>query len=489
MGKNLLIYVFIIVSFGFGIYSILERGSRLPLQALPPAQSAGPAGQGTASSQPQATQVQITSTGDELIVSLQQPLSLLLLQIIVIIAAARGLGYLFARISQPAVIGEMLAGILLGPSLLGWMAPRTESFLFPASSFGTLQLLSQIGVILFMFIVGMELNVRFLRKRARTAVLVSHAGILAPFILGTALSLLLYRSLAPQGVSFRAFALFMGIAMSITAFPVLSRILEQRGMSETPLGSTAIACAAVDDVTAWCLLALVLAIARAESLAGAIRTVGLALFFIAVMIFLIRPKIHQIIKRAGHKEATGNGLIAGMLIFAFASALFTETIGIHALFGAFLAGVVLPPQLVTRVRVKERLETFNMVFLLPLFFAFTGLRTQINLLDDRWSWFLCACIIMAAIAGKLAGTALAARSTGMSWYDSLSIGALMNTRGLMELIALNIGFDLGILSAKAFAMMVLMALITTTMAGPILSLLESRKQKMELVKAETTAKT
>lgn len=488
MGKNLLIYIVIIVSFGLGIYFILETGSRLPLQALPPAQSAGPAGQSTAGPQPRATQVQIPSSRYDLMVGLQQPLNLLLLQIIVIIAAARGLGYLFARIGQPAVIGEMLAGILLGPSLLGWLSPRIESFLFPASSLGTLQLLSQIGVILFMFLVGMELNIRFLRKRAHTAVIVSHAGILAPFILGTALSLLLYRSLAPQGVSFRAFALFIGIAMSITAFPVLSRILEQRGMSETPLGSTAIACAAVDDVTAWCLLAFVLAIASAQNLAGAILTIVLALVFIAVMIFLIRPKIHQIIERDGPKEANGNGLIAGVLIFAFASALFTETIGIHALFGAFLAGVVLPPQLVTRVRVKERLDTFNTVFLLPLFFAYTGLRTQISLLDDRWSWFLCACIILAAIVGKLAGTALAARSTGMSWYDSLSIGALMNTRGLMELIALNIGFDLGILSAKAFAMMVLMALITTAMAGPILSLLELHKQKMELGKAETVAK-
>jgi len=489
MGKNLLIYIFLVVIFGLGIYFILETGSRLMPPAVPTAQSVSLAKQGPANPQPQPTQVQTTSSGDDLLSRLQQPLSLMLLQIIIIIAAARGLGFLFVRIGQPAVLGEMLAGIVLGPSLLGWLTPGTETFLFPANSMGVLQLLSQIGVILFMFIVGLELNVQSLRKRAHTTVLVSHAGILAPFMLGIALSLLLYRSLAPQGVSFRAFALFMGIAMSITAFPVLSRILEQRGLSETPLGSTAIACAAVDDVTAWCLLALVLTIARAEGLGGAVLTIGLALSFTAVMLFLVRPKILQIMESAGHDETHGNGLIAGVLVFAFASALFTETIGIHALFGAFLAGVVLPPQVVTRVHVKERLETFNTVFLLPLFFAFTGLRTQIGLLDDRRSWLLCICIIMVAIAGKLGGTTLAARSTGMSWHDSLSIGTLMNTRGLMELIALNIGYDLGILSAKVFAMMVLMALVTTIMAGPILSLLESRKQKMELVRTETAVKT
>lgn len=275
-------------------------------------------------------------------------------------------------------------------------------------------MLGQVGVILFMFIVGMELNPQSLRQRAHSAVLISHVGILAPFMLGTALALFLYLPLAPQDVSFLSFALFMGIAMSITAFPVLTRILEQRGLSRSSLGSTAIASAAVDDVTDWCLLAIVLAIARSENLSRTAMTVGLALAFTAVMIFLIKPWLRQIMSRTDYSGAQSKSIIASTLLFAFASALFTETIGIHALFGAFLAGAVLPPQEILRVPVKERLETFGTVFLLPLFFAFTGLRTQIGLMDDWQSWFLCGLIILVAIAGKLGGTTLAARWTGMS---------------------------------------------------------------------------
>jgi Kef-type K+ transport system membrane component KefB len=474
MRRNLLTYLALIAFFGLGIYAVLSAGSRLLNGPLPLAHDSLPtAGQ---TSPPQAPQEGTAKP--------QQPLALLLVQLIVIIAAARGLGLLFTRMGQPAVIGEMLAGILLGPSLLGWLAPRAEASLFPANSLGTLQLLSQIGVILFMFLVGMELNVQSLRHRAHSAVLISHAGILAPFMLGTALSLVLYTPLAPAGVSFVAFALFMGIAMSITAFPVLARIIEQRGLSGSAIGTIAIACAAVDDMTAWCLLAVVVTIAGAEGVGGAALTIGLAVAFTVAMLFVVRPRLPGLVARISRGGSHHGELIAGILVFVFASALFTETIGIHALFGAFLAGVVLPPQELLGVPVRERLETFSTVFLLPLFFAFTGLRTQIGLLDSWQSWLLCGCIIAVAITGKLGGTSLAAHSTGMSWLDSLSIGALMNTRGLMELIALNIGYDLGILSAEVFSMMVIMALATTTMTGPILSLLKSRAGREPAERAE-----
>jgi Kef-type K+ transport system membrane component KefB len=296
-------------------------------------------------------------------------------------------------------------------------------------------------------------------------------------LLGVALSLFLYRSYAPAGVAFSSFALFLGVAMSITAFPVLARILEERGLAGTPLGSASLACAAVDDVTAWCLLAVVVALARASGLASAGLTILLALAFLAVMLFLVHPRIERAALRRGESAILEKGWIAGMLIFAFACAFFTETIGIHALFGAFLAGIVAPPQPAFRQTLRRRLEILISVFLLPLFFAFTGLRTQIGLLSDAASWLACAAIVTVAILGKLGGGMLAGRWTGMSWEDSFSIGALMNTRGLMELIVLDIGYDLGILSRKVFAILILMALVTTFMTGPLLGLVEARKRR------------
>jgi len=376
---------------------------------------------------------------------------------------------------QPAVIGEMIAGILLGPSCLGMLSPGAQAFVFPAASLDTLQLLSQIGIILFMFVVGIELDVQHLRQRAHAAVLVSHASIVVPFFLGVACSLFLYHTLAPAPITFRAFALFMGIAMSITAFPVLARILEERGLSTSSLGSTAIACAAVDDVTAWCLLAVVVAIVQADGLSGALLTIGLTLLFIGIMLFLLRPWVCRLL--GTEAETRSNGLTAGVLTFVFAAALCTEVIGIHALFGAFLAGVIMPSHTRLRIFLRERLETLSAVLLLPLFFAFTGLRTQIGLLNDWQSWAVCTGIIAVAISGKCGGSVLAARWTGLSWPDALTIGVLMNTRGLMELVVLNIGYDLGILSPHIFAMMVLMALTTTFMTGPLLALLEWGKRR------------
>jgi len=480
MSRNLVFYVLMLALFGAGILFTLDYGSQLRPAGAPATTAsgvqAGAAGEGGAGGGILAG----------LVDNLKQPLCLLLLQVIVIAAAARLVGALFERIRQPRVIGEMVAGILLGPSLLGWLAPTAQGFLFPASSLGALRILSQIGVILFMFVVGIELNVRHLREKSHAAVLVSHASIVVPFFLGVVFSLFLYQAQAPAGLHFSAFALFLGVSMSITAFPVLARILEERNLSRTHLGSTAIACAAVDDVTAWCLLAVVVAIVKANGIGGALVTIGLTLLFIIFMLFVARPRIARAVARRRPPARMGTGMLAATFLFVFASAWTTEVIGIHALFGAFLAGVCMPQDLGVREFLRSRLETFSSVLLLPLFFAFTGLRTQVGLLNDWQGWLLCLTVIAVAIAGKLGGSMAAARWTGMSWTDSFSLGTLMNTRGLVELIALNIGYDLGILSPRIFAMMVLMALITTFMTGPLLGLVELVRRR-ETVAARAAA--
>jgi len=372
-------------------------------------------------------------------------------------------------------MGEMIAGIVLGPSVLGLLFPTVLPTLFPPSSMETLRLLSQIGVVLFMFTVGMELNIQHLREKGSAAVMISHASIIVPFLLGSALSLFLYRNLAPPGTSFNAFALFIGVAMSITAFPVLARILEDRNLTQTSLGSIALTCAAVDDATAWCILAIVIALVKSTGLASSALTIGLTIAFAVGMILLVRPELARIVK---HRDSPQHRrrVIPIILAFVLGCALVTEIIGIHALFGAFMAGVVMPPSTEFRIFLKDKLEAFGSYALLPLFFAFTGLRTQISLLSDWQSWLMCAVIILVAIAGKLGGSMLMSRWTGMNWSRSFSIGVLMNTRGLVELVVLNIGYDLGILSERIFAMMVIMALVTTFMTGPLLALVRRSEE-------------
>ena len=400
----------------------------------------------------------------------RSPLSVLLIQVLVIIVAAKSFGSIFRRIHQPPVMGEMVAGIALGPSLLGWMWPQASAFLFPAPSFTTLSVFAQVGVVLFMFVVGVELDLQHLKQRASSAIMVSHASIVVPFLLGAALTLPLYSSFAPANTSFTPFALFMGIAMSITAFPVLARILKDRKLTKSPLGIQALACASIDDVSAWCILALVIAIVKASGYSQVLITVGLTLLFILVMLLLIKPRIEALVERRIATSKNSTITLSGIVAFALACAWFTETIGIHALFGGFLAGVVMPSSTGVQRFLKERIEGFSAAALLPLFFVFTGLRTQITLLNDLNSWLICLAIIAVAIVGKLIGSMLMARWTRMSWHDSFAIGVLMNTRGLIELVVLNIGYDLGILSGRVFAMMVIMALATTFMTAPLLSL-------------------
>jgi Kef-type K+ transport system membrane component KefB len=334
-----------------------------------------------------------------------------------------------------------------------------------------LRILSQVGVILFMFLVGMELDLPQARRQADTALMVSHVSIIFPCFLGVAAAVFLYPSFAPSGISFLPFGLFLGIAMSITAFPVLARILQDRALTTTPLGSLALTCAAIGDVTAWCALALVVAVVKAGGLETSVVTLVLALGFLAAMSFLVKPCLHNFLKtRPQMAAAPGQGMVVAMLMLVFASALYTEVIGIHALFGAFLAGVVMPAQADFRAQLRGKLEYFSSALLLPLFFAFTGLRTQLGLLHGWADWAICAGLILLATLGKLGGTLCAARGTGLGWHDAFVLGALMNTRGLVELIVLNLGLDLGILSPPIFTMLVVMALVTTAMTGPLLSL-------------------
>jgi Kef-type K+ transport system membrane component KefB len=399
-------------------------------------------------------------------------LAILIIQLLVIVVAAQICGTLARLVGQPAVIGEIAAGLLLGPSLLGHVWPGASAFLFPQSSLNILQLMSQVGVILFMFTVGLDLNPAHLRHQAPTAVAVSHFSIVTPFLLGVVSALALFPQFAPPGVSFHAFGLFMGIALSITAFPVLARVIEERGLTQTPLGSTAIACAAVDDVTAWSLLAMVVTLVTAGGVGSSLlfKLAALAVF-VLLMVWVIRPFLERAVAGARTVTREHVALALGMM---FASALVTEMLGIHALFGAFLAGAIMPQGL--RRGLRDRLETVSAVLLLPLFFAFTGLRTEVGLLNDLASWGVCLGIILLAIVGKLVGSMLAARWTGSSWHDAFVIGALMNTRGLMELVALNVGYDLGILSPRMFTMLIVMALVTTAMTGPLVGLASVGRQ-------------
>jgi Kef-type K+ transport system membrane component KefB len=393
---------------------------------------------------------------------------------VVIVGAARVAGSVLARLGQPRVVGEMAAGLLLGPSVLGRLAPSLMSMVFPTASLGYVSAVSQVGLLLFMFLVGLELDAVHLRRLGRTALLTSHASIVAPFLMGTALALWLYPRLAPAGVAFTPFALFVGAAMSVTAFPVLARILADRGMTATPLGALAIVCAAVGDVTAWCILAAVVVIARADGGASlAFTLVGTAVY-LAVMFTLVRPLLARVAERSLRPASSAQTELAIVMLLTLASAWVTERLGIHAMFGAFLVGALLPPSGPLAESVSSRLHDLMIVLLLPLFFAFTGLRTTVALISGGWLWMVCGAVLLVAMAGKLGGSALAARAAGMRWRDALSLGALMNTRGLMELVILNVGLDIGVLSPTLYAMMVVMALVTTALTTPLLDLLRDR---------------
>lgn len=402
---------------------------------------------------------------------------LLILQIGTILIVARLVGWLFSKLHQPRVVGEMLAGILLGPSLLGWLAPTLSSNIFPPDSLGHLNSLSQVGLLIFMFLVGLELDLGHLRELGRAAVMTSQVSIVVPFILGSTFAVYLYPRLSDPSVNFTAFALFMGAAMSVTAFPVLARILIERKMLRTRVGSVAIACAAVDDVTAWCILAGIVVLVRASSMELPIWLIvsGLAAFVLAMM-FVVRPALRRLEMAYENRGHLTQDLIAIILLLVLASGWITETLGVHALFGAFLAGVVMPRHGELSRELSQKFEALIVVLLLPIYFALTGLRSSVFLISGGEMWLYCAVIIALAVVGKWGGSMLSARLNGMSWRESAAVGILMNTRGLVELVILNIGLDLGILSPPLFSIMVLMALVTTLMTTPLLSWIYPEKR-------------
>jgi len=404
------------------------------------------------------------------------PLALLLSQIIIIMIATRFFGFMSTKIFLPIVVGEIAAGIFLGPSFIGTYFPDFSSQLFPEHSFGNLSLISQLGLIFFMFVIGMELDWQNLKNQTKASVIISHSSILFPFFLGVTLSLFLYDRFAPQGTSFIPFALFIGISMSITAFPVLARIVKEKQLCNTSHGAMALTCAAADDATAWYLLAVIITISSSSSMITTLVTLFLILSYMIIMIYAIKPFLYWLGKKYTNEASLDMGGVSIILTILLISSLTTEMIGIHALFGAFMAGAMMPSVRDSRLRelVAPKLEYVSILVLLPLFFALTGLRTQIGLMQSSYEWFVGFIILFTAIFGKLLGATLSSRFMGFSWQESWSIGTLMNTRGLMELIVLNIGFELGIISVELFSMFVLMALITTAMTGPLLYFIDKK---------------
>jgi Kef-type K+ transport system membrane component KefB len=411
--------------------------------------------------------------------NIQEALPRLLFQVFIIIIATSLFGLVFRKIGQPAVVGETIAGIVLGPSLLGLLFPNVFHFVFPVESLPNLRFLSQIGLILFMFIVGLELDNRMLRKQAFEAVIISHASILIPFSLGIFISFFLYPLYSSQQTGFYSFALFMGIAMSITAFPVLARIIRDRKMTDTRLGILAISCAASDDVTAWCILAILIALVRSGSGMNGLAVIGLVVLYGAFMILIVKKGLEWIQSKYTQEKISYNTFMAMLFSVLLLSSWCTEVIGIHALFGAFMAGIVIPKNFQIQNRIISRISDLTLVMLLPLFFVYTGLRTQAGIFNSGTLWISFAYILLCAVAGKFGGSAVVARVLGNSWEESLSIGALMNTRGLMELVVLNIGYDMGILSMEIFSLMVFMALLTTMMTSPLLDMISRFSKKKE----------
>jgi Kef-type K+ transport system membrane component KefB len=398
-------------------------------------------------------------------------MTLLLTQMAIVLLITVACGWLALKVGQARVIGEIIGGILIGPSVFGRFAPHLSATLFPINSFGPFETLSTVGLVLFLFLIGMELDYEQLYRQRATALLASGMSILLPFAMGALLAHSLRIRFAPQGIGSIPFVLFLGIAMSITAFPVLARILEERNLQGTALGTTAILCAAVDDVVAWTLLAFALALIGGQDDPSSLllRLTGLVVYLF-VMVGVIRPLAAYLVRRHNKPELSLE-LLGVVVAGALLSAAATDKIGVHPLFGAFLAGVCFPRVPRWQLALRERLDMLVSVLLLPLFFALTGMRTRLDLLDDGSMWLWAGVVLFAAVFGKMGGAALAARWTGQSWRDAVALGALLNTRGLVELIVLNIAYTVGAFTPTLFTMLVVMALVTTMLTTPILSLL------------------
>jgi len=400
---------------------------------------------------------------------IQSTIGILLLQIIIILITCRCVGLLFKKIGQPTVIGEIVAGILLGPSVLGYFFPQLSAALFPEASLVYIQMLSQFGLILFMFTIGMELDLSVVRKRIQDTIFISHASTIVPFFIGMLMAYFIYNDFSYAETPFLTFALFIGISLSITAFPVLARIIQERGMTRTHLGSLSLAIAANCDITAWCMLAAVVAYAQAGTLQSAVYNVLFSVAYVGIMILLVRPILRVIGDLYHDREVVSKPLVAVMFLILLLSSYITEILGLHVLFGAFFAGMIMPENFKFRKIMNEKIEDVSLTLFLPLFFVCTGLQTHIGLIQGKSMWLLCGAFILTAIIGKFGGTFIAARLSKESLKDSFYMGAFMNTRGLMELVVLSIGLEMKILPPVIFVMLVLMTLVTTFMTTPFIS--------------------
>ncbi len=475
-GKTLLLYTLSIATFGLLGWFVLQQGyllENITTQAI------------------RTESVVVNLPGNVwnqlvngFVSNLHHPLAVFIIQLVIIVFIARILGFIFTKFRQPSVIGEIVAGIILGPSLVGTYFPEFTAFVFPKESLPFLQFFSQIGLMLFMFIIGMELDFKALKNRAFDALIISHSGIILSFFLGIVLAYFLYDSFAPDTIGFTAFALFMGISMSTTAFPVLARIIQERGITKTPLGVLAITTAAIDDMTAWCLLAVIIAVVKSGGFFNSLSTIVLTITYVFIMIKLVQPFLKKFGTVYVSRENLNKSVVAFVFVVLFFSSYVTEVIGIHPLVGAFMAGVIMPQNINFKKLITEKIEDISLVLLLPLFFVFTGLRTQINLLDNMDLWIVAAGVITVAVTGKFVGATVSSKLLKHSWKESLSMGVIMNSRGLMELIILNIGYDLGIFGKEIFTILVLMALITTFMTNPLLEFIDWIFAKFEKQKNE-----
>jgi Kef-type K+ transport system membrane component KefB len=476
--KDILFYIVMVIIFGSLMYLIVKKGeSHQGIEAITSVQHA-----------PENLQEGLNVFSRLFIDHIQSPFGILLLQIAVILLCCRIFSGIFMLIRQPVVVGEILAGIILGPSILGHWFPQISGFLFPPDSLGNIGLLSQFGLILFMFVIGMELDIGQVRKKLKETILISHASTIVPFFLGMLAAYFLYDKYADKSTPFLSFALFIGIAMSITAFPVLARIIQEKGLTKSHLGTISLASAANGDITAWCLLAVVIAIVQAGSMLSAVYNILFSALYLLAMFLIVRPFLRMVGQVYHNEEVIDKRLVAFIFLILILSSFLTEVLGLHALFGAFMAGVVMPGDIKFRKIMSEKVEGVALLLFLPLFFVSTGLKTEIGLLNTPDLWWLCGILILIAIIGKFGGATISARFTGESWKHSLYIGALMNTRGLMELIILTIGYEMNILPPPIFVILVLMTLVTTFMTVPLMSFIKlcfrMRDKLAELKKRE-----
>jgi Kef-type K+ transport system membrane component KefB len=475
--RNTCFYLTIVVVFGALMYFIIKDGeSRQEHEIVTSVQTPSNLGEG------------FSFFGHQLLEQIRSPFGILLLQIMVILACCRIFSKLFKSLRQPTVIGEILAGIVLGPSILGHWFPGVSTFLFPLESLRNIELLSQFGLILFMFAIGMELDFSQVLKSLKKTTFISHISIIFPFFLGVLMAYFVYDQYADKTTPFLSFSLFIGISMSITAFPVLARIMQEKGLTKTHLGTITLASAANGDLTAWCLLAVVISIAQAGSILSAVFNISFSVLYLLFMFFIARPFMRMVGQLYHNEEVIDKKLVAFIFLILISSSLLTEILGLHALFGAFLAGVIMPADIKFRQIMSEKVEAVSLSLFLPLFFVSTGLKTEIGLLNTPGLWLLCGGFILIAIVGKFGGATLSARLVGETWKDSLYIGALMNTRGLMELVVLSIGYKMNILPPSIFVMLVLMTLVTTFMTTPLIMFIRSVFNVREKISERRTAR-